>query len=265
MSTGRNRGTLYQTTTTTTKHPYNNTPHKKMIAMLVDVGFWSWMVASLLILIRLLSSEIYDLIIVKMTSVWYLEVLKRLPKNSKVVDIGIGTGTALMKNAQLVIDKNLTFVGVDYEPIYVAKCGKMMKTTFTNNKNSKVFCKSIYDADLKKEISIGGEDFDFAYFSGSISLMPNPVEALKCASQLIKKDGSIYITQTFQRRGTKLFEIVKPMLKFFTTIDFGKLTYEYEIDEILKQSKLRVVEKSIIKGSIDNYFQAAFIIELKLK
>jgi len=47
-----------------------------------------------------------------------------------------------------------------------------------------------------------------------------------------------------------------------TTIDFGKLTYETEFDEICKQSGMKLVEKSLIKGSIDNVFQGAFVIVL---
>ena len=37
-----------------------------------------------------------------MTEVWYLEVLKRLEINSKILDIGIGTSGALLRCADML-------------------------------------------------------------------------------------------------------------------------------------------------------------------
>jgi SAM-dependent methyltransferase len=53
--------------------------------------------------------------IVHMTELWYKSVLDRLPDNAKVLDIGIGTGSALARHAQLVQRKNLRWFGVDYD------------------------------------------------------------------------------------------------------------------------------------------------------
>jgi ubiquinone/menaquinone biosynthesis C-methylase UbiE len=231
-----------------------------------------WYIFVLLLLIRKFSPEIYDFVIVKMTSVWYQTVLERVSPKSRILDIGIGTGTALARNGELIREKELNIVGIDYELSYVQKCEQVIRDTpGMAGGRVLVICKSVYDSDLltsaNKVAGYGEQDkFDSIYFSGSISLMPNPSEALKNASeQCLKPNGLVYITQTFQRKGTKVMEIIKPLLKYITTIDFGKLTYEHEVDQFCKDSGLEMIEKSVIPNSIDNYFQAAFLIVLRKK
>ena len=107
------------------------------------------------------------------------------------------------------------------------------------------------------------ELFDAIYFSGSISLMPNPTEALKCTAKMLKPNGRIYITQTFQKRNLPLFGRIKPALKYITTIDFGKLTFKPEVDEFCRASGLAVIEDEVIENSVNNFMQAAYIIVLQ--
>ena len=60
--------------------------------------------------------------------------------------------------------------------------------------------------------------FDCAYFSGSITLLPDVVKALHIARGLVKPDGRIYITQTFQFAHVPLVALIKPLLRYVTTI-----------------------------------------------
>ena len=227
-----------------------------------------WYALVAIILIRKFSPEIYDIVIVKMTSKWYKTVLERLPQGARVLDIGIGTGSALAQNASIVEQKDLRIVGVDYDQTYVTKCEQVIRDTSGLIGRTCVVCKSVYDGDLQRVANATAsvdenELFDAVYFSGSISLMPDPAEALRCTAQLLKPNGRLYITQTFQRKGTKFMEYAKPLLKYVTTIDFGKLTYEKDVVNFIQESGLEIVENSIIPGSVDTYFQAAFIIVLK--
>jgi hypothetical protein len=72
---------------------------------------------------------------------------------------------------------------------------------------------SVYDDNLGQQLakidasskSNDCRDFDAVYFSGSISLMPDPVAALHATAKLLKAGGKIYVTQTFQRRGAFMF------------------------------------------------------------
>jgi hypothetical protein len=39
-----------------------------------------------------------------------------------VLDVGIGTGLALVRNLDLIVEKRLVFTGVDYDKDYVERC-----------------------------------------------------------------------------------------------------------------------------------------------
>ena len=100
--------------------------------------------------------------------------------------------------------------------------------------------------------------------------MPNPVEALRIAAALVKEDGKIYVTQTFQRANTPLLGTLKPLLKYITTIDFGELHYEKDLERYLRLAEasvngvsLVVVENTLVPGSVDNKYQAAKLLVLK--
>ena len=69
----------------------------------------------------------------------------------------------------------------------------------------------------------------------------------------------IYITQTYQRRTPFFLPYIKPMLKYMTTIDFGELVKVEDIVKTFKQSGLEVVKHEVIKGSVDNAYQAAYL------
>lgn len=49
-----------------------------------------------------IRSRIYDWFLLPLTSRWYGEVLKRLSPGARLLDIGIGTGGALAKHAELL-------------------------------------------------------------------------------------------------------------------------------------------------------------------
>ena len=55
---------------------------------------------------------IYDRLVAGMTTEWYRAVLDRLPDGAKVLDVGIGTGAALARSADLVRAKELELVGL---------------------------------------------------------------------------------------------------------------------------------------------------------
>mmetsp|Transcript_26885 Transcript_26885/g.104342 ORF Transcript_26885/g.104342 Transcript_26885/m.104342 type:complete len:152 (+) Transcript_26885:1905-2360(+) len=69
-------------------------------------------------------ASIYDAFIVSFTAKWYSAVLNRLPEGAHILDVGIGTGTALLRNASQIRDKKIRVTGVDYDQSYVLKCKK---------------------------------------------------------------------------------------------------------------------------------------------
>lgn len=53
------------------------------------------------------------------------------------------------------------------------------------------------------ELFTGDARFDAAYFSGSLTLMPDPPAALRAAASMLKESGRVYVTQTFQNRRSR--------------------------------------------------------------
>merc|ERR1712176_1211550 len=96
--------------------------------------------------------------------------------------------------------------------------------------------------------------FDAAYFSGSLTVMPDPPAALRAVEPLLKRDGGlVYITQTFQKQHSSVIAFIKPLLKYVTTIDFGQLTTEEDLDAIISKAEVfETVENKPIADSIDN-------------
>ena len=209
-------------------------------------------------------SDIYDVIIIHMTEKWYAAVLARLPKGARVLDVGIGTATALVgrkgQNATVVVEKDLTFVGVDYEDAYIRKAIDVVRKAKLE-KHVDLHCRSIYDAELASMLS-GAARCDAAYFSGSLTLMPDPPAALRAAADMCKPKGLVYVTQTFQNAPSPVMARLKPLLRHLTTIDFGRLTYRSELDGIIKAAGMKVLEDVPVPGSIDTKAQTARLLVL---
>lgn len=211
-------------------------------------------------------ADIYDALIVHMTARWYAAVLERLRargSGARVLDVGIGTASALARNADAVRAQNLTVVGIDYEAAYIEKAARVVRDAGLAER-VRVHCYSIYDIQPTRGLG-AGEPFDAAYFSGSFTLMPDPAAALRAAASVLRPDGVIYVTQTFQNRPSPIMARVKPMLKHLTTVDFGQLTPHARISQIARDAGMEVLEDAPIRGSIDNAAQTARIIVLRPK
>lgn len=203
-----------------------------------------------------LRAWVYDRVIVAMTTEWYHEVLKSLPENIRLLDIGIGTGTALLapKNLKLLEEKDIYIVGVDYDEDYVQECKRKIQKLGVDHR-VKVVHKSIYDYSP----SDPSEAFDFIYFSGSFMILPDPKKALlHCRANLFRPsqstlDRKIIITQTFelQRRNylsRLLLSFGKSVLRLLSSIDFGKVTYADEFEETIHQSGMYIDSTREIPG-----------------
>ncbi|GMH99053.1 hypothetical protein TrST_g8320 [Triparma strigata] len=216
----------------------------------------------LIYVVRTKSSAIYDLLILRMTSLWYATVLSKLSNGSKVLDIGIGNASSLLVHTAELKAKDITICGVDYTREYVEAAQENIKKNKAED-NVQVVYGSVYDGSVLSSFPV--KNFDAAYFSGSIALLPDPISALHSAAKVVKPSGLIYITQTYQKRGFPGLALFKRNLKFMTTIDFGELTYEKDIMEVFKASGYEIVCHQIIEGSVDNAMQSAYLTVLRVE
>lgn len=164
-----------------------------------------------------MRAKIYDAALLPLTSRWYRAVLERLSPGDSLLDIGVGTAGALMANADIVRNLDLTVLGIDIDQDYLDRAQQL-----------------IDDQGLGAQVEVRLQDvykcedgpFDGAYFSASYMLLPDPPKALAQIMSQLTPDGRIYFTQTFQVQRSPLMEKMKPLLKKLTTIDFGTVTYE---------------------------------------
>jgi SAM-dependent methyltransferase len=182
---------------------------------------------------------IYDRFVVGMTSDWYRAVLSRLPKGARVLDVGIGTGAALARSADLVRAKKLEIVGLDIDPDYLRRCRAELLRAGLAGQVEPVFS-SVYDH--------RGGPYDAVYFSASLMLLPDPAAAIAHVAQLVAPDGRVFATQTFQHRRSPLLERVKPMFRHLTTIQFGRVTYEEEFRRAFAEAGVDLVELVTLRG-----------------
>jgi len=187
--------------------------------------------------LRRLRAGIYDAIITGMTAGWYRSVLQGLPPNCHVLDVGIGTGSALLANSKSISEKALRITGIDIDADYVERC----RAAVTDAKLAAqitVHLQSVYD-------HCDGP-YDAVYFSGSFMLLPDPIAALRHVSTLLNPAGRLYFTQTFEHRRSPLLETLKPWLRHITTIDFGRVTYESDLQRAFATAGVEIETQEVL-------------------
>jgi Methyltransferase domain len=192
-----------------------------------------------------LRTAIYDNAVTSFTTKWYAEVLDAVPEYSRLLDVGIGTGTALLANANRLRAKHITVIGVEYDENYAEKCRALVHERGLSSHISCVSC-SFYDFKPPN-----GLLFDHVYFSGSFMILPDHAKAVRKAVDLLvdREDGRLFFTQTFELRKNSFLEWFKPTLAYLTTIDFGTVTYVEDFDEALREGgAIAVSTKKIEDG-----------------
>ncbi len=188
---------------------------------------------------------IYDKTFAGLTVGWYREVLKRLPRGARLLDVGIGTGGALVRNAALVKARDLHIVGIDIDRVYLRRCRKLVEGAGLARHVVPVL-ESIYDHH--------GGPYDAVYFSASFMLLPDPLHALRHAAEMLSPGGRVYFTQTIHTKRVPLMERLKPMLHRLTTIHFGRVTYEHDLIDVVRRAGLHLHEWQHLGGGRDLRF-----------
>ena len=180
-----------------------------------------------------LRGAIYDAAIVGMTAEWYRAVLERLPAGCRLLDVGIGTGAALVANAAVLREKDVHVTGVDVDAAYVDRC----RRTIVENQLERWITVRLESIDAH-----AGGPYDAVYFSASFMLLPDPVGTLRRLRTLTTRDALVYFTQTFEHRRSRAVELAKPLLRRVTTIEFGRVTYEADFRDTLAHARYELVE-----------------------
>jgi len=191
---------------------------------------------------------IYDRLVSGLTTRWYREVIDRLPDRARLLDVGIGTGSALAANAGLVRDKDLAVVGLDIDEHYLERCRAEMARAGLVGHVTPVHA-SVYDH--------RDGPYDAVYFSASLMLLPDPVAAIRHVAGLLTPGGRVFSTQTFHHRRSALLERLKPLVHRVTTIHFGTVTYEAEFRRTFADAGLELLELTTMSAHRNSSYRLA--------
>lgn len=191
-----------------------------------------------------IRSFIYNFFIT-FTSNSYAEVLKRLPENTHLLDVGVGTGKPILANAIEIKLKSIQITGIDIDEDYLKVAqNKIAKAGLSNLVNilHTDICTSTLPA-----------TYDAVYFSDSFMIIPksNHLQVLQkvIASLNFYVHKTIYFTQTHEHKHSWVVGFMKPLLKWFTTINFGQVTYENDFIKTLDEAGLIIIERKVIYTS----------------
>jgi ubiquinone/menaquinone biosynthesis C-methylase UbiE len=185
-----------------------------------------------------IAAWIYDLLFYRLSSHWYIAVLNRLSNGAKLLDVGVGTGSSLIANAGLLKEKDIHVHGVDINQAYLKFCQKKIDRNQLNDYIS-IQEISFYDVPVTTK-------YDAVYFSASFMLLPDQNAALEVAKKILNENGMICFTQTFSKEKSIFWEIIKPILWVFTSVHFGKVTYEKDFIELMTQHDLEIVHNELL-------------------
>src|SRR3954466_2957842 len=117
-----------------------------------------------------------------MTSGWYREGLTRPPRGPRLLVVGVGTGAALVRCADLIRQRELSVVGIDVDADYLARCERAVQRAGLTTVSPRL--ESVYDH------SDGPSDA--AYSPASLMLLPDPAAAVRRVAGLLRPGGALY-------------------------------------------------------------------------
>jgi alpha-N-acetylglucosaminidase len=142
---------------------------------------------------------------------------------------------------QAIVDHQLRIVGLDINPRYLAHCDQLVGAYGLRDRIQ------LHELPVEDYAPPTPPHFDYILFSMSFMLMDDQRSVLARVLPWLNPRGEILFVQTMFRERSRWLEFVKPRLKYFTTIDFGQVTYEAHFFSLLDRMGLVVTEDRVIK------------------
>jgi ubiquinone/menaquinone biosynthesis C-methylase UbiE len=182
---------------------------------------------------------IYDLMFHNLSKDWYTFIFDAMPNDIRLLDVGVGTGSSLLSQINLIRNKSIQVQGIDINTKYLQACQtKIERLQATDCINVRE--QSVYD--------LSSDDlFDAVYFSASFMLLPSQREALQVIRGSLRENGYVCFTQTFEKKRARIMEVIKPLLYMVTTIHFGVVTYQQPFLEMLAEQGFEVIQNEILQ------------------
>ena len=183
---------------------------------------------------------VYHLLISRATHACYGNCLDYFPAGSRILDVGIGNGYMLEEFHPLIRAKSLHITGIDIDAGYLRHCQSLI------DKYRLDHCMDLCLGSVES-FDFGTETcFDFVLFSMSFMLLGDQRAVLRRIRDWLRPGGEIVFVQAMFKKRSRLADLVKPRLKYLTTVDFGRATYEAEFFTLLRESDLSVQDDRLL-------------------
>lgn len=180
-------------------------------------------------------------------------VLVEIPDNSKILDVGIGTGCAYSHNSDLIKRKNIHIIGIDIDPGYTRKAKHTMIDDDLES-HVKIILGDIYEIDCQQDILVNS--FDFVFFSDSYAVIPGVHIMMTYCEKFLKPTGMMVVTSTLFDNYNETIEWIKQRLIYVSSIEFGNMMLKGILEEYIGSRYsgdvnecFRNIETSIIPGT----------------
>ena len=187
-----------------------------------------------------LTSCVYSLIVSDVTDGCYRTCLPLFPPAARVLDIGIGNGEMIKKHHDLIRTKRLFITGLDIDNDYLARCNQLIRDYSLQGH----ICTESTSVEEYWPPSTGY--FDVILFSMSFMLLNDPRRVLRRLRPWLTTNGQVVFVQTMFTEASRFLELVKPRLKYLTTIDFGRVIYAEEFLLLLHAEGFEIIEDRLI-------------------
>lgn len=174
----------------------------------------------------------------------YKIVLDEIPVGARILEVGIGNGTCVDKNAALIKKKKLHIDGIDIDKEYLEVCNlKITENDLHDNVTAR--CHDL----LQLDDTVYGK-FDYVFFMESFPVIPTPIMCMMIAKcrELLNEGGKLVFVHNLVVKKNMLHAYIKPKLIHipFVWVDFGKLTTHEEWDAFMRVCQLKQEKKERI-------------------
>jgi 2-polyprenyl-3-methyl-5-hydroxy-6-metoxy-1,4-benzoquinol methylase len=189
-----------------------------------------------------MKNRLYQLLINRATNECYRNCLYYVPNDCRLLDVGIGNGLMIETFHPLIKSKRLRITGIDIDLDYLRHCRELIQ------KHQMEDYIDVGQGSVETYAPPNPGCFDFILFTMSFMLVRDPSSVLRRAKDWLKPGGEIVFVQAMFKRRSRFVDLIKPKLKYLTTVDFGRAIYEEDFFALLRESRLSVKEDRVLKG-----------------
>lgn len=183
---------------------------------------------------------LYKIIIDDVTNICYGNCLEYFPDRSRILDVGIGNGAMIERYHAIIRSRQFSITGIDINRQYLRHCRELIRKYGLQD-----FI-DVHYAPVESYEPPDNHHFDFIFFSMSFMLFEDQQLVLDRIKPWLKPDGSVVFFQTMFKNRSFFLEFVKPRLKYVTTVDFGRVTYEQDFFDLLEDKDLAIREDRVL-------------------